>query len=107
MKKLIEELKSWEMLHKLKNTEREDLRTIIRKMEEQLTLSVSGCSVMYKATFSFFKNDSRGGVGYWTEEVIILQAAGEIELNEKITVYLNNDYCNYHKHITLKDIKLL
>ena len=40
MKELIKELKFWEMSHKLKSTDREDLRTIINKMEEQLTIPV-------------------------------------------------------------------
>lgn len=40
MKELIKELKFWEMSHKLKSTDREDLRTIISKMENQLTIPV-------------------------------------------------------------------
>lgn len=40
MKELIKELKFWEMSHKLKSTDREDLRTIINKMEKQLTIPV-------------------------------------------------------------------
>ena len=40
MKELIKELKFWEMSHKLTSTDREDLRTIIGKMEKQLTIPV-------------------------------------------------------------------
>ena len=40
MKELIKELKFWEMSHKLKSTDREDLRNIIDKMEKQLTIPV-------------------------------------------------------------------
>lgn len=40
MKELIKELKFWEMSHKLKSTDREDLRIIINKMEKQLTIPV-------------------------------------------------------------------
>jgi len=52
MKELIKELKFWEMSHKLKSMDREDLQTIINKMEKQLNIPVVSCSFTDKEVLS-------------------------------------------------------
>lgn len=74
---------------------------------KQLLIPRVVSSAMYKATFSFKKYSPRGGNGYWTTEIVPIQAKDETELKEKIATYQANSHNGYHKHIKLTSIELM
>lgn len=59
---------------------------------------------MYKVLFSFKKSYPEGGPPDWCEELVVMEAKGQDELNAKIAEYKNNDHCGYHKYIRLVNI---
>ena len=79
----------------------------LTKQVEELSIPRVVSSAMYKATFSFFKENPIGGRGQWCTEIVPLESKNETDLKEKIATYLKNDHNSYHKHIKLKDIELM
>lgn len=59
---------------------------------------------MYKILFSFKKSYPEGGPPDWCEELVVMEAEGQDELNAKIAEYKNNDHCGYHEYIRLVNI---
>ena len=82
----------------------DDMEKLVDKYVEQLSIPLVMSSAMYKATFSFFKENPRGGRGQWCTEIVPLESKNETDLKEKIATYLKDDHNSYHKHIKLKDI---
>lgn len=83
----------------------EKITDIIEKREQQLISKDVVSSVMYKAVFSFKKDNPRGGNGQWVTEIVPIQAKDETELKEKIEIYKKNNRNGYHKHIKLIKIE--
>ncbi len=80
---------------------------VLQRLERLAFLEENNNSKMYKITFEFKKGNPRGGVPYWTSEIVLIGANSEIELNKKINGHISNDHSGYHKFKKLIDINIV